>query len=105
MTLFPEFHNNYQEFLDIAQEEYDLVISYCDEIVDNEGTITKKPEFVCWGFNWKNGSISYCGLKTLEDEQKAKIATALFIYLWTNKGIEAGLAEKLSYGYVQTYQV
>ena len=57
-----------------------------------------------WFFSWEYGFISFDGIKPKE-EDKARKATALFIYLWKNKNISASLAERLAASYVLMYTI
>jgi len=50
---------------------------------------------------WKHGFIGFDGI---EDEQKARKASALFIYLWT-RGVYAAFAERCATAYVLNYEI
>lgn len=92
----PEFdHFNFEPILTWAEAN----VSYNDEFVDGEGTVSKIPELACWVLSWKNGTISFTHIRTKEDEHKARMNAALFIYLWT-RGVSADIADQCSSTYV-----
>jgi len=89
----PEFeHFDFEPILAWAEAE----VTWCDEFVNGEGLVTKNPEFATWSLYWKYGSISFSFHK--EDEQKARMSAALFIYLWT-KGVSASIADNCAVSY------
>jgi len=94
--------------------EYDKILEWCaankklsvywaNEFVDGHENVRIDEEHAHWAFSWQYGHIGFDGLKK-EDEEKAKKATALFIYLWS-KGVSAPIAERCAASYVLTYTV
>ena len=79
-------------------------VEFSDAFVDGEGKVKHDPENAWWAFTWKQGVISFCSLKSLEDEAKARKASALFVYLWC-KGVGADIAAHCAEAYVTTYHV
>ncbi len=56
--------------------------------------------FPSWYLTWKHGAIQL----SVENEEKARKAGALFIYLWT-RGIYAGVADRCATAYVNTHTI
>lgn len=61
-------------------------------------------EWAHWGFRWRHGGIGFTTRDKPEEEEKARKAAALFVYLWS-KGVGAHLAEKCAEAYVNTWVV
>jgi hypothetical protein len=85
----PEFRDDsYEEIIKWA----DANVTYADEVKVGSGERVKAPQLASWGFVWEHGGITWSSLKSKEnDETKAKIATALCIYLWT-RGVAINVA-------------
>jgi hypothetical protein len=56
------------------------------------GKITKRPEMAHWTLLWQHGFIGFDCISTKKERKKARMAGALFIYLWC-KGVSASIAD------------
>ena len=107
----PGFNNSYSALnrenlnaiLKHADMLFELHVTYCDEFIDGDGTVTKYPELGCWSMSWVYGTISFCALNKPNQEAEGRTAAAVFVWLWKYKGIEASVAERLAEAYVLTH--
>ena len=70
-------------------------VAYTDTVYHVKTKTTRKlDEKHChWTLIWHKGFIGFDTINKREDEEKARRASALFIYLWC-KGVEASIADK-----------
>lgn len=85
----PEFdYFDYEPILEWAGAK----VVWEDTFVDGHGNKHVNPKLAHWVLLWRNGFIGFDGIKNKEDEPKARMAAALFIYLWC-KGVSASIAD------------
>lgn len=85
----PEFdHFDYEPILKWAEAE----VVWEDTFVDGHGNKHVRPDRAYWTLFWKPGFIGFDCIRNKEDEPKARMAAALFIYLWC-KGVSASIAD------------
>ena len=63
-----------------------------DTFVDGKGNKYVRPEKAYWTLFWEHGFIGFDSIRAKEDEQKARLAAAMFIFLWC-KGVPASYAD------------
>lgn len=68
------------------------VVKWSDTFVDGHGHSEQIPEFASWTLYWDRGFIGFDSINKKEDEPKARMAAALFIYLYC-KGVKADIAD------------
>jgi hypothetical protein len=56
------------------------------------GKRTKRPEHALWTLLWQHGFIGFDCISLKKDKKKARMAGAMFIYLWC-KGVSASIAD------------
>ena len=83
-------YSNYEPILEWAKAE----VAWDDTFVNGKGEKFVRPKLAHWTLLWEHGFIGFDTIKAKEDEPKARMASALFIYLWC-KGIPASLADDL----------
>ena len=79
-------------------------VDFCDEFVDGDGKSIKISGAEHWGFSWEAGGIGFISLSKKSDWKRARVAAAMFVYLWT-RGVEASVANKLAESYVTMWSV
>lgn len=86
----PEFdYFNYEPILKWAGAR----VVWDDTFVNGKtGKRTKRPEHALWTLLWHKGFIGFDAIYKKEDRKKARMAGALFIYLWC-KGVSASIAD------------
>jgi hypothetical protein len=75
--------------------ENEVIVEWCDTLVDGNGNEHRAGEFAGWGFYWKHGAIhiGQCS------EQIARKAAALFVSLWL-RGVSASFCDKIMSGMI-----
>jgi len=86
----PEFdYFNYEPILKWAGAR----VVWDDTFVNGKtGKRTKRPEHALWTLLWDNGFIGFDCIREKKDRKKARMAGAMFIYLWC-KGVSASIAD------------
>ena len=100
----PPFHSD--EDAEAILEWAGPKVKWSDGFINLEtNKVTHRPELGCWGFSYPMGFISLDSLRenTKENERKAKVATALFIYLWCHR-VDCGIADCCAQAYVSQYK-
>ncbi len=95
----PDFdYFDYEPILKWAKAE----VVWDDTFVDGHGKKHKRPSLALWTLFWDNGFIGFDSIqkKTKKDEKKARMAAALFIYLWC-KGVSASIADNCAVLYAR----
>ncbi len=94
----PEFdYFNFEPILKWANAQ----VLYDDVFVNGRtGKRTKRPEMGHWTLFWQKGFIGFDCISDRKDRRKARMAGALFIYLWC-QGIPASLADNLADQYAR----
>ena len=89
----PEFdYFNYEPILKWAKAR----VVWDDTFVNpRTGKKTKRPEMALWTLLWTHGFIGFDAISDKKDRKKARMAGALFIYLWC-KGVSASIADSLA---------
>lgn len=85
----------YEDILKVA----DVDVRFGDEFVDGHGNVKRIPEYGAWAMSWEYGFITFDSICDKDQEQDARKAAAMFVYLWCN-GIQASIAERLAESYV-----
>ena len=85
---------------DAVLRENEVIVEWCDTLVDGNGNEHRAGEFAGWGFYWKHGAIhiGQCS------EQIARRATALFVSLWL-RGVSASFCDKIMSGMVRFWEL
>jgi hypothetical protein len=85
---------------DAVLRENDVVVEWCDTLVDGNGNEHRAGEFAGWGFYWKHGAIhiGQCS------EQIARKAAALFVSLWL-RGVSASFCDKIMSGMIWFWEL
>ena len=80
---------------DTVLREKEVIVEWCDTLVDGNGNEHRAGEFAGWGFYWKHGAIhiGQCS------ERIARKAAALFVSLWL-RGVSASFCDKLMDGFI-----
>jgi hypothetical protein len=80
---------------DTVLREKEVIVEWCDTLVDGNGNEHRAGEFAGWGFYWKHGAIhiGQCS------EQIARKAAALFVSLWL-RGVSASFCDKIMSGMI-----
>lgn len=95
----PKFdYFEYDKILEWAKQ-YNAVVTYENTFVDGEGNVRTNDKMGHWTLVWKYGFIGFMVFKK-EEEEQAKRAAALFIYLWDN-GVSADIAERCAEVYAK----
>lgn len=76
---------NYEPILEWGKAD----VEYCEDFIDADGNTHIRPEYGSWTLIWPHGVMSLDFKK--EDEAKARMCAALFIYMWT-KGVVCEVA-------------
>ena len=86
----PEFdYFNYEPILEWAGAE----VVWDDTFTNpRTGVKTQDPKRALWTLLWQHGFIGFDMIYKKEDEAKARMAGAMFIYLWC-KGVSASIAD------------
>jgi hypothetical protein len=89
--------------IDAIFEKYEAKIVWEDTLVDGEGNKKPMPEHLChWRLVEKYGSMDLCGCEEIAD---ARLAGALFLYLWGEKGVPIAIAHRCAIANVRNYTV
>jgi hypothetical protein len=85
---------------DAVLRENNVVVEWCETLVDGNGNEHRAGEFAGWGFYWKHGAIhiGQCS------EQIARKAAALFVSLWL-RGVSASLCDKIMSGMIWFWEL
>jgi hypothetical protein len=80
---------------DAVLREKEVIVEWCDTLVDGNGNEHRAGEFAGWGFYWKHGAIhiGQCS------EQIARKAAAVFVSLWL-RGVSASFCDKIMSGMI-----
>lgn len=86
----PEFdYFNYEPILEWSGAK----VKYSDTFVHMKtGEARKNEKEAHWTLLWSYGFIGFDSIRGAEDEAKARMAGAMFIYLWC-KGVSASIAD------------
>ncbi len=85
----PEFdYFDYEKVLEWSGAK----VEWSDTFVNGKGEVSKLEKFAHWTLFWDRGFIGFDAIKKREDEPKARMASALFIYLFC-KGVPASIAD------------
>jgi hypothetical protein len=99
----PEFDDfNAQEILDWAAKACDASLVWSDTFVNGLGETFVNEESANWSFGWKFGVIGFDAFKK-DQEDRAKKAAAMFIWLWLVHNVPAMYAEKCAEAYAHNY--
>lgn len=79
-------------------------VKYSDTFVDGKGESHHCPELAHWTLFWDRGWIGFDGFSKKEDESKARMAAAMFIYLYC-KGVKADVADNCAYLYCKHMKI
>jgi hypothetical protein len=94
----PDFDDlDYEKILTWAKAE----VVYDDVFVNGKGEKTVRPERGYWTMFWEHGFIGFNTISK-EDEAVARMAAAMFIYLWCH-GIMASVADSLAALYARAH--
>jgi len=75
---------------DAALRDNEIVVEWCDTLVDGNGKRHRAGEFAGWDFSWRHGCI-HIGPTS---EKIARKAAALFVSLWL-RGASASFCDKI----------
>jgi hypothetical protein len=96
----PTFDDHaFNQILEWAEAKFGAKVQWNDEFVDIEGKSRKIPALAHWAMTWKFGHIGFDQYQSLDNEQSARKAAALFIYLFC-QGVEARFADRCASAYV-----
>jgi hypothetical protein len=85
----PDFDDDtYENILEWAKAD----VQYADTFVDGRGNVKKNEKLAHWALHWDHGFIGFDSIQKREDKDIARMAAAMFVYLWT-KGVSADLAD------------
>src|SRR5688572_12854068 len=87
----PEYNyldKNYQEVIDWAKENIQLRLEWVEELNT-------------WSANDWWGGVSF--YFNQDEEEYAKVAAAIFYYLWLKKGVDISIARKCATSYVKCF--
>ena len=68
-------------------------VVFSDTFVNSKGISRKCEKLAHWTLVWDQGFIGFDYFRKREEESKARMAGAMFIYLWCN-GVAADIAER-----------
>lgn len=92
----PDFDDSdFEKILTWAKAE----VIYDDVFVNGNGERFVRPDRGYWTLHWEHGFIGFNTLSK-EDEAVARMAAAMFVYLWCN-GIMASIADSLAILYAR----
>lgn len=98
-TECPDFDDcDFEKVLTWAKAE----VIYEDVFVNGKGEKFVRPDRGYWTMFWEHGFIGFNTFKR-EDERVARIAAAMFIYLWC-RGVMASIADPLAVLYARHLQ-
>jgi hypothetical protein len=80
------------------------VVKYSDTFVGGDGVSHQLPEFASWTLIWDRGFIGFDSISKKEDEPKARMASAMFIYLYC-KGVKADIADNCAALYARHMKI
>ena len=85
---------------DAVLRENEVIVEWCDTLVDGNGNEHRAGEFAGWGFCWEHGAIhiGQCS------EQIARKAAALFVSLWL-RGVSASFCDKIMSGMIWFWEL
>ena len=85
---------------DAVLRENEVIVEWCDTLVDGNGNEHRAGEFAGWGFYWKHGAIhvGQCS------GQIARKAAALFVSLWL-RGVSASFCDKIMSGMIWFWEL
>jgi hypothetical protein len=84
-------------------EKYGAKVSWCDTMYDRNDNPSPLPEKYChWRLDEKYGSMDLEGCQEIAD---ARLAAALFLYLWGEKRVPVAIAHRCAVASVRTYNI
>lgn len=100
----PEFDDfdGYRSILAWLEDGKKGEVVWADTFVDGHGRTHKNDRLAHWQFVWKFGFIGFDAFKK-DDEERAKKAAAMFVWLWLKKRVPAEYAEKCAEAYAKNY--
>lgn len=88
-------------------KKYEATITWNTSAVefsgDEKGEVVElPPEYHCWVLSEKHGVMSLYGI---ESEEDARLASALFLYLWGEKKVPVAIAFRCAVAHVSLYYI
>jgi hypothetical protein len=100
----PEFDfREYQKVIDWLNVDSKMELVWENEFISYKNgvkTVRIDERLAHWTFCWKFGFIGFCSFKK-DEEERAKIASAIFVWLWLKKGVPAEYASDFAESYAR----